>query len=179
MRLGKLCHQYSQCHLACTVPLCPKCCPACRPRTPDHTRPTPLGRSSSASWRLPRTRTSWSRARRPSSLSRRSCACCRRRRRSTTRARVRAPRLSEPCSHQPAWLPHQACWRPTSTHATPHLTTHPHAHFLARALTPHTPRPTPLSPPPGTAPALHCAPERRAPRRRCRGHGREAGRGAR
>ena len=33
-RLGKLCHQYTQCHLACTVPLCPKCCPACRPRTP-------------------------------------------------------------------------------------------------------------------------------------------------
>ena len=61
-----------------------------------------VGRSSSASWRLPRTRTSWSRARRRSSLSRRSCACCRRRRRSTTRARVRAPRLSEPCSHQPA-----------------------------------------------------------------------------
>ena len=34
---GKLCHQYTHCHRACTVPPVPQVsswCPACRPRTP-------------------------------------------------------------------------------------------------------------------------------------------------
>ena len=53
---------------------------------------------------------------------------------------MRAPRLSEPCSHQPA------CPSPPSALAS-HFYPRTHAHFLARALTPHTPRPTPLAAP--------------------------------